>query len=173
MVKIYNSSIETNELKQASKISKGSWINMINPTKDEIKDVCRKVQIQEDFIKYALDYEEKARIDEEEEDGTTLFLIDVPVMEKENNEEIHSTMPLGMIVVRDDYFLTISLKENRIIEELEKNKKNMVTTYKKSRMILQIFYKNAEIYLEELKKINIEKEKAEKELNSSMKNKDY
>ncbi len=172
MVKIYNSSIETNELKQASKISKGSWINMINPTKDEIKDVCRKVQIQEDFIKYALDYEEKARIDEEEEDGTTLFLIDVPVMEKENNEEIHSTMPLGMIVVRDDYFLTISLKENRIIEELEKNKKNMVTTYKKSRMILQIFYKNAEIYLEELKKINIEKEKAEKELNSSMKNKE-
>lgn len=171
MIKVYNTDIETNQLKAVKEIEKGSWINLINPTDQEIKEVCKKTKIAEDFIRYSLDYEEKARIDEED-DGTILFIIDVPVMEKENNEEIHSTMPLGMIVVRDDYFITISLKENKIISELEKNRKNMITTYKKSRMILQIFYKNAEIYLTELKKMNIEKEKAEKELKSSMKNKE-
>lgn len=173
MIKIYNSDIETNEFKTINEFEKGSWINMINPTEEEIKKVCENVKINEEFIRYSLDYEEKARIDEEEDDGTILFVIDVPVLEKENNEEIHSTMPLGMIVVRDDYFITVSLGKNKIISELEQNRnKNMITTYKKSRMILQIFYKNAEIYLTELKKINIEKEKAEKELNSSMKNKE-
>ena len=36
----------------------------------------------------------------------------------------------------------------------------------------QIFNKNAEIYLSELKKLDREKEKTEKELNSSLKNKE-
>jgi len=173
MLKMYNTNLETNITEETKKFEKGNWINMIAPTEEEIKLVCKKLKIQEDFIRDALDYEEKARIDYEEDDDTTLFIIDVPIMEKENNEEIHSTMPLGMIVVRDDYFITVSLKQNKIITELERNKsKNTIITYKKSRMILQVFYKNAEVYLTELKKINREKEKTEKELNSSMKNKE-
>ena len=39
-------------------------------------------------------------------------------------------------------------------------------------MILQAFYKNAEMYLTELRKIDREKEKTEMELNNSMKNKE-
>ena len=83
MIKIYNSNLQTNELKTVKERSKGSWVNMINPTEDEIKKVCEAVNIKEDFIRYSLDYEEKARIDEEDEDGTVLFLIDVPIIEKE------------------------------------------------------------------------------------------
>lgn len=173
MIKMYQTDEQTNKIEETHEFKRGNWINMIAPTEDEIKKVCKELEIQEDFIRYSLDYEEKARIDIEEDDNTVLFIIDVPIMEKENNEEVHSTMPLGMIVVRDDYFITVSLKPNKIISELEKSKnKNSTITYKKSRMILQIFYKNAEMYLSELKKINREKEKTEKELNSSMKNKE-
>lgn len=173
MIKMYNTDVTTNKTEETKEFKKGNWINMIAPTEEEIKKVCLKLNIQEDFIRYSLDYEEKARIDYEEDDDTTLFIIDVPIIEKENNEEVHSTMPLGMIVVRDDYFITVSLKQNKIITELEKNKsKNMIITYKKSRMILQVFYKNAEIYLTELKKLNREKERTEKEMNSSMRNKE-
>lgn len=173
MIKMYNTDLTTNKTEETKEFKKGNWINMIAPTEEEIKKVCSKLNIQEDFIRYSLDYEEKARIDYEEDDDTTLFIVDVPIIEKENNEEVHSTMPLGMIVIRDDYFITVSLKQNKIITELEKNKaKNMIITYKKSRMILQVFYKNAEIYLTELKKLNREKERTEKEMNSSMKNKE-
>ena len=109
----------------------------------------------------------------EEDDNTILFIIDVPIIEKENNEQVYSTMPLGMIVVRDDYFITVSLKQNRVISELEKTKeKNNIITYKKSRMILQVFYKNAELYLKYLKKINKETEIAENVLKTSLKNKE-
>ncbi len=31
-------------------------------------------------------------------------------------------MPLGMIVVRDDFFVTVSLRKNKIIENFEKRK---------------------------------------------------
>jgi len=168
---MYNTNIETNQTIETNEFKKGNWINMIAPTEEEIKKVCKKLQIQEDFVRYSLDYEEKARIDTEEDDNTILFIIDVPIIEKENNEQVYSTMPLGMIVVRDDYFITVSLKSNRVVAELEKAKNNIIT-YKKSRMILQLFYKNAELYLKYLKKINKETEIAENVLKNSLKNKE-
>lgn len=171
MIKMYNTNIETNQTIETNEFKKGNWINMIAPTEEEIKKVCKKLQIQEDFVRYSLDYEEKARIDMEEDDNTILFIIDVPIIEKENNEQVYSTMPLGMIVVRDDYFITVSLKSNRVVAELEKAKNNIIT-YKKSRMILQLFYKNAELYLKYLKKINKETEIAENVLKNSLKNKE-
>lgn len=173
MIKMYNTNLETGKTEETHEYKKGNWINMIAPTEEEIKKVCKKLKIQEDFIRYSLDYEEKARIDIEEDDSTILFIIDVPIIEKENNEQVYSTMPLGMIVVRDDYFITVSLKQNRVISELEKTKeKNNIITYKKSRMILQVFYKNAELYLKYLKKINKETEIAENVLKNSLKNKE-
>ena len=169
MIKIYNTDLENNKTVETDEIKKGCWINLVSPTENEIKKVCKSVKIQEDFVRYSLDYEEKARIDIEDEDNTILFIIDVPIIDKENNETIHSTIPLGIIVVRDDYFITVSLKQTKVISDL---KQNSIVTYKKSRSILQIFYKNAELFLKELKKINKEKEVAEKELNTSMRNKE-
>ncbi len=172
MVKMYNTDMQTNETKQVTEYIRGNWINMISPTEEEIKQVCENINIKEDFIRYSLDYEEKARIDIEDEDNTILFIIDVPIMEKEAENRIYSTMPIGIIFVRDDYLITVSLTKNDIIEELEKNNLKNIITYKKSRMLLQIFYKNAERFLTLLKRLNKETEVAESVLKTSMKNKE-
>ena len=87
MIKIYNTDQETNEYKEITEYKDGSWINMIDPTEKEIEEVCSKLQIQQDFIRYSLDNEEKARIDYEEDDDTVLFIMDVPVKEKEQDRE--------------------------------------------------------------------------------------
>lgn len=170
MLKMYNTDIKTNKTKETDEFIKGNWINMIAPTEEEIKKVCKNVNIEEDFIRYALDYEEKARIDYEEDDNTILFIIDVPVIEVESGNKVYSTMPIGIIFVRDDYFITVSLTDNYIIQELEK-KKNIIT-YKKSRLLLQIFYSNSERFLSLLKRLNKETEVAEGVLKNSMKNKE-
>ena len=172
MLKIYNTDIETNKLQEIKEFKKGSWINLVNPSENEIKRVCENLNIQEDFIRDALDYEEKARIDEEEDDNTILFVIDVPVLEKNEENDIYTTMPLGMIVVRDDFFITVSLRKNRVIEDFEKRKIKNFQTYKKTRFIFQIFYLNSSYYLTYLKQINKETEIAEYILKNSMKNKE-
>ncbi len=172
MIKIYNSNLQTNEIKTLKNIEKGSWVNMINPTEDEIKKICEETKIKQDFIRYSLDYEEKARIDEEDEDGTILFLIDIPIIEKEKEAETYTTMPLGMIVVRDEYFITVSLKRNLIIDSFEKKRVKGFSTYKKSRFLLQIMFTNASHYLTYLKQINKETEIAESILKNSMKNRE-
>ena len=109
LLKIYNTDIETNKTEEIKEFKKGSWINLVNPSESEIKKVCESINLDEDFIRDALDYEEKARIDQEEEDNTTLFIVDIPIIEKSEENDMYTTMPLGMIVVRDDFFVTVSL----------------------------------------------------------------
>lgn len=171
MLEMYQTNVDTNETKKTTEYKKGNWINIIAPTEEEIKDVCEKLQIKQDFIRYALDSEEKARIDIEDDDNTILFIIDIPIREKEGDSLIYTTMPIGIIFVRDDYLITVSLKQNDIITDLIKNKMKNIITYKKSRFLLQILYSNASLYLTLLKKINKETEIAESVLKNSMKNK--
>ena len=172
MLEMFTTDLETNKTTKTKQYQKGNWINLVAPSEEEIKTVCENVQIKEDFIRYALDYEEKARIDIEDEDNTILFIIDVPVLEKEGDTLIYSTMPIGIIFVRDDYFITVSIKKNEIIQNLNPNQRKNLTTYKKSRFLLQILYENSSLYLNLLKKINKETEIAESVLKTSMKNKE-
>ena len=171
MINIYYTDSDNGNTKLVKDYIKGTWINMISPSEEEIKEVCDNLNIKDDFIKYSLDYEEKARIDIED-DGTMLFIVDIPIIEKENDSEIYTTMPIGMIVVRDDYFITVSLKNNSIIKEIENKVYKNIVTYKKSRLIFQILYQNAATFLNLLKRISKETEIAESVLKSSMKNKE-
>ncbi len=170
MLSIYNTDLKTNKFEKIKEFRPGSWINLVNPTAQEIETVCSNLNIEDEFIKYPLDYEEQARIDIE--DDMTLFVIDVPIVEENNKEKSYATMPLGLIVVRDEYFISVSLKKNRIIEAFEKGRVKGMYTYKKTRFILQILYLNASYYLNDLKKINKEAENTVHALQRSMRNKE-
>ena len=171
MLKMYKTDMQTNEFKKVETFERGVWINLVNPSEKEIKKVCENVGISEEFVRYPLDFEEKARIDVDDDD-TKLFIIDVPIIEENNGEKMYTTMPLGMIVVRDDYFITVSLNSNEIIEQFEKGKVRTFFTYKKTRFILQILYLNSSYFLNALKQINRKSENIVKVLQKSMKNKE-
>lgn len=170
MLNIYNTDLKTNKFEKIKEFKPGSWISLVNPTEDEIKIVCSNLKIEDEFIKYPLDYEEQARIDMD--DDMTLFVIDVPIIEENNEEKSYVTMPLGLIVVRDEYFISVSLKKNRIIDSFEKGRVKGMFTYKKTRFILQILYLNASYYLNDLKRINKEAENTVQLLQKSMRNKE-
>ena len=172
MFKMYSTNLETNITEETKEYKKGNWINMVSPSDEEIKTVCENIGIKENFIRYALDSEEKARIDDEDDDNTILFIIDTPIIEIESGTKVYSTMAIGIIFVRDDYIITVSLNKNPIIEDLVEKKIKYIVTYKKSRMLLQIFYSNSEMFLSLLKKLNKETEIAENVLKNSMKNKE-
>lgn len=172
MLKIYNTDIQTGKTSEIKEFKKGSWINLVNPSNDEIQKVCSSINIQEDFIRYSLDLEEKARIDQEEDDNTVLFVIDTPIIEKNDDSIIYSTLPLGMIVVRDDFFITVCLRKNKVVDDFEKKMPKSFATYKKSRFILQILFSNASLFLNYLKQINKDTEATENKLKDSLRNKE-
>lgn len=167
MIKMYNTDINTNITEETKDLKKGNWINMISPTEEEIQRVCAALQIKQDFIRYSLDEEEKARIDTEDDDNTTLYIIDIPVIESDRTRRVYVTMPIGVIFVRDDYIITVSQKNNDIIKDI---KTENVITYKKSRFLLQILYANSKKFLSLLYKINKELESTENKLKNSLQN---
>ena len=167
MIKMYNTDINTNITEEKKDLKKGNWINMISPTEEEIQRVCAALQIKQDFIRYSLDEEEKARIDTEDDDNTTLYIIDIPVIESDRTRRVYVTMPIGVIFVRDDYIITVSQKNNDIIKDI---KTENVITYKKSRFLLQILYANSKKFLSLLYKINKELESTENKLKNSLQN---
>ena len=168
MLNIYNTDLKTNKFEKIKEFKPGSWISLVNPTEEEIKLVCSNLNIEDEFIKYPLDYEDQARIDVE--DDMTLFVIDVPVIEEDKEGKSYSTMPLGLIVVRDEFFITVSLKKNRVIDSFEKGRVKGMYTYKKTRFVLQILYLNASFFLTDLKRINKNAENTVGILKKTMKN---
>ena len=170
MIKMYRTNMKTNEFSEVNDFERGTWINMINPNEGEIEEICEELKIDTEFIKYPLDYEEKARIDKD--DDVTLFIIDVPIIEEKDGKKLYTTMPLGMIVVRDDFFITVSLQETNIIKDFEEGKIKNFYTYKKTRFILQILYNNSSQFLYVLKQINKQSEATVFLLQKSMKNKE-
>ena len=170
MINIYYTDLETNEFTEINEFRKGAWIHLVNPSEKEISFVCNNLNIEEDFIRYPLDFEEKARIDTE--DDVKLFIIDVPIIEEKDDDTIYTTMPLGMIVVRDDFFITVSLHECKFMDDFINSRVKGFFTYKKTRFILQILYTNSSAFLSILKQINKESEATVFLLQKSMKNRE-
>lgn len=147
----------------------GCWINLIDPTKDELDFVTSRCRVERDFIVAALDDEETSRIETEE--NQALMVIDIPIADKENDNMIYYTLPLGFIIT-ENYILTVCLKENSVIKEFSADLIKNVYTNLKTRFVLQVFYKVAVRFLQYLKQINKMSGEIESTLHVSMKNKE-
>ena len=113
MLKIYKTVDEKGLFRETDKIEKGVWINLVNPSTGEINNLINSIGINEEFIKYSLDPEERARVDYE--NNQTLIIVDIPIMESQKGD--YSTIPLGIIVIGDDYFITVCMQDVDIIKD--------------------------------------------------------
>ena len=129
---------------------KGCWINLVNPSEDEILDICKRTGILPSFIQSALDEEERSHI--ETEDGQVLLLVNIPFVQEENNSIFFDTIPLG-IIITSDAIVTVCLQDNPIVSGFAKGMDKSFYTFKKSRFILQMLYRTSTTYLRFLKQI--------------------
>ncbi|MEG0994601.1 MAG: magnesium transporter CorA family protein [Bacilli bacterium] len=170
MISIYKTDSLTTKTTKIEKIEPGCWIDLKNPTPLEVEKISKELLIDCSFINYVLDDDEQPRIDIEED--KKLIILDVPIKISKRNYTVIDTVPLGLLIVRDEYLVTISLSELDIIEDLKNEKVKDFYTYKKSRFTIQVLFRVATLYLKYLKNINIEIEKAEEELFKATKNKE-
>ncbi len=167
MLKIYKSN-ETGEFSELNTFAKGCWVNVVNPTDTEIEYITQKLSIEPDYLKDPLDPEEKSRI--EKENDILYIIIDIPILNSDDETSTFDTIPLGMLVVHDEYFITVCLKENPILNEFANNRMKGFFTFKKTRFILQLLYRISTYYLRYLKQINRKTDQIEKQLHKAMKN---
>jgi magnesium transporter len=157
-----------NEIISLEKIEKGAWVNIVNPTEEEISYVSENLKIPVEHLKAALDEEERARIEVDEE--CTIVLIDIPVASKDTSERgIYYTIPLG-IIINNENIVTVSLRENSVIRPFLENKVKSFWTFKKTRFLLQILYRSSKVYLQYLRNIDKTSDVIENRLHKSLKN---
>lgn len=164
MINIYKSNCNGLSVLTADNIEKGSWINLINPTLDELSRTSEVTGINMEMLKAALDEEERSRT--EIEDGCLLVITNIPVMRAKAG---YDTLPLGIIIAAD-HFVTVCLENNEVLAEFSEVNAKLFSTFKKTRFLFQILYKSAAYYLRYLKQINRRTDEIETHLRKSMKN---
>ena len=167
MIKIYKSI--NDELVCLDRIETGVWVNMVSPSEEEIANVSNSLNIETDFLKAALDEEERARL--EHDNGQTLIIVDIPIIDNDAYISLYATIPLAIIMLKDA-IVTVCLKESTVIKDFEKKRIKSFVTQFKNRFVLQLLYKNAAQYLQYLKYIDKASDRIEKDLHKSLKNKE-
>ena len=150
-------------------IEDGAWINLVDPTTEEIDFIEEELGVDRDFLRAALDEEESLRI--ETENDQVLILVDTPYVEKTDDHIIYETLPMGIILTKNN-IITVCLKNSIVLDQFKKNSVRSFLTSKKYRFLYQILYKNAQRYLLYLKQIDRMSNYVEKQLHKSMKNKE-
>ena len=170
MIRIYRTveAAPVPRTEETGRFEPGSWVSMINPTAGEIEEVAAKLAIPGDYLRAALDEEERPRT--ETEDGVTLIVIDIPMPYPERTI-LYTTMPLG-IIVTPDTIVTVCLRENAIVQDFTEGRVKLFYTFKKTRFVLQILFRNASYFLQYLRQIERISDRIGAELNQSMRNRE-
>ncbi|RKD28543.1 magnesium transporter CorA family protein [Lacrimispora algidixylanolytica] len=150
-----------------NQFEEGSWVNLVNPSGAELDRVSSSLNVEMDFLKAALDEEERARI--ETLNDQTLITIDIPIVESVAGKVLYITIPLA-IILKNHLIITVCLKDNILLNDFKNNRITTFCTQFKTRFVLQILLKNANCYLYYLRNIDKTSSDLEQHLYQSMKN---
>lgn len=140
----------------------GTWIHLVAPTEEEIGAVSAATGLSAELLRAALDEDERPR--QEAEDQQALVIISIPVA---RSPLTYVTIPLG-IVVGPRFLVTVCLEETPVVSGLVAQGK--VHPGKKTRLILQLLYRTASLYLEYLRRLDRKAAELEGALRRSMRN---
>lgn len=149
-------------------IQEGCWINLISPTEAELARVSQALEVDQTFLRAALDEEETSRVDSD--DGQTLIIIDLPSAEG-SDPVLYSTLPLG-ILVTENHIVTVCTRESSILQDFENGLIKAAQTQKKTRFIFYILLQVAKRYLYYLRQIDKLYNHMERQLYKSQRNKE-
>ena len=160
---------QKHRLIEIDEFERNCWINVTNPTPEEISRLIDEFRVPEDYINDILDADERSRT--EAEGRWFMIILRIPVFRTDNGIP-YITVPLG-ILISPHSIITICLYENDVIRSiLFPVKQKVITLENKINFVLEIFNRASSQYLKYLKDINVRTNHIEKDIEKSMKNKE-
>jgi magnesium transporter len=118
----YKKSIRDSELKKIEKFDKGCWINVIDPDETELKYLENEFKLDDQNLLSGIDKHEIPRAEFEEE-GNYIILKTINPNDKKETNTI-------LIVIGNDYILTLSKYQPKFITTIINKKDKIITTQK-------------------------------------------
>ena len=147
---------------EINEFSEGCWVNMVHPSSDELAQIAKAAEVEEEFVRAALDPEESSRVDTEDEQ--LLMIVDIPMVEKssvEDGGQLFSTIPMGIVVAKSAV-ITVCLEDSIILRSIAEGAVKGVHTALRTRI--------AGRFLKNLRMIERDFTRIEKRLYDSLKN---
>jgi magnesium transporter len=154
---------------QTPKPQNGTWVNVLPPLKqEEFTELSETLNIPIDFLTDSLDIDERTRF--EEEDGVRLIVLKTPTLNNSFNESdaYYITIPV-CIILTDDQIVTVNSFENPAMKKFLNTFQNRHPN-KKSMMVLKIFEKVVQNFMESLKEVNGRRNSLEQKLYNANRN---
>lgn len=151
------------------KAENGSWVNVSPPLKqEEFLELSQTLDIPLDFLTDSLDIDERSRF--EEEDNVKLVVIKTPTENNSFNESdaYYITIPICIILTHNQ-IVTVNSFDNGAIKKFLNTFQNRHPD-KKNMMVLKIFEKIIQAYMEFLKEINVRRNVLEQKLYAANRN---
>lgn len=162
MLKVYKN--ENERIIKGQITEEKIWIDLYDPTHEELEEVIKATGVERDFLVSVLDAEESSRIDLE--DDQILIVINVAVQEDgETNEFI--TIPLGIIVM-ENYLITISLEQLDCLSKFRVIGNRFANVENHEKFTLQVIYQVTALYLKHLNSLNDKTDELEEALYNNM-----
>ena len=164
MLQIFNT-VEDG-LQELDQVTEGCWVALTKPTMEELETVSATTGIDIDDLRAPLDDEERSSV--EIENDYVVILVDIPSLDEKDR---YVTIPLG-IYTTEKMIVTVCLEETPVLKAFMNNREREFYTFKKTRFVFQILYRNATSYLRYLRIIDRKSEQIEEKLHISQRNKE-
>jgi magnesium transporter len=155
-----------NGLAPAERAQKNSWIDVVDPTPQELELLEKWYRVKPEHLADILDIDEQARV--EKEDDYTLLVVRLPVLDA-RYELPYFTVPCGILLFTDR-IVTICQTNCEALEELRSGKVKGLDLRNKSAFVLHVLGRAAVVFLRFLKDINRRTSAIERDLQRSVKN---
>jgi len=146
-----------------------TWVNVLPPLKhEEFLQISDSLEIPIEFLQDSLDIDERSRF--ELEDNVKLIVIKTPTENNSFNESdaYYITIPICIILTHNQ-IVTVNSFENGAIKKFLNTFQNRHAD-KKNMMVLKIFEKITQAFMEYLKEINHRRNIVEQQLYASNRN---
>lgn len=147
----------------------GSWVNVSPPLKqEEFTDLSQRLEIPVEFLADSLDIDERSRF--ELDDNVKLIVIKTPTENNSFNDSdaFYITIPICIILTHNQ-IVTVNSFDNGAIKKFLNTFQNRHPD-KKNMMVLKIFEKVIQTYMEHLKEINHRRNTLEQKLYDANRN---
>ena len=153
-------------LMRIDEVTNGCWVQATNPTPEEITQI-QTLGVPQDFMMYALDLDERSRV--EKSNGDTLIVVKIPHYQGETEDIPYSTIPLG-IMLATNFVVTVSKLDCDLLRDAVAGRIRGLTTAKRNRFVLHLFLSIASRYLNCLREIDRKVDALEDKLQRSTRN---
>lgn len=157
-------------IKQINSWEPNCWIQVTCPVEDDVKYLIEELNIPDYFIEDISDTDERARYDYDE--GWLMIILRIPHLKTVTSRSPYTTVPLG-ILIKENKIITICNQETKMmLDFISHQMKRAEGFIDATDLVFRLFLSASVWYLKYLKQVNGLIEKAKRNLDHNIDNKD-